>query len=219
MLFARRSIQCVPDRRSRSRQIAAGLPGHLVFAGLLAFIAGAALAAQQPAPAPAPGPATTSAYLVKPGDVLDISVWKEPDLQKQVLVRPDGAFSFPLVGEVDARGKSVSELNKIVSTGVAKYISDAVVTIAVQEIKGNKVYVLGQVNKPGEFIVNPSVNVMQALSMAGGMTPFAATNDIVVLRGQGKAQQAMAFRYNEVVRGRNLDTNIELQSGDIVVVP
>jgi polysaccharide export outer membrane protein len=164
------------------------------------------------------GPATAS-YLVKPGDVLEISVWKEPDLQKQVLVRPDGAFSFPLVGEVDARGKSVSELNRIVSAGVAKYISDAVVTISVQEIKGNKVYVLGQVNKPGEFIVNPSVNIMQALSMAGGMTPFAATNDIIVLRGQGKAQQAMAFRYNEVVRGRSLDTNIELQSGDIVVVP
>jgi polysaccharide biosynthesis/export protein len=211
MPFARRSIQRMPDRRSQNRQVVTGL------LGLLVFMAGAALAAQQPPPAP--GPATTSAYLVKPGDVLEISVWKEPDLQKQVLVRPDGAFSFPLVGEVDARGKSVSELNKIVSTGVAKYISDAVVTIAVQEIKGNKVYVLGQVNKPGEFIVNPSVNIMQALSMAGGMTPFAATNDIIVLRGQGKAQQAMAFRYNEVVRGRNLDTNIELQSGDIVVVP
>ena len=84
------------------------------------------------------------------------------------------------------------------------------VTISVQEIKGNKIFVLGQVNKPGEFIVNPSVNIMQALSMAGGMTPFAATNDIIVLRGQGKQQNAMAFRYNDVVRGRSLDTNIEL---------
>jgi polysaccharide export outer membrane protein len=214
MPFARRSIQRVPDRRSRNRQVVAGLLAVFVLmAGTVP-----ALAAQQTPPPPNPGPATPS-YLVKPGDMLEISVWKEPDLQKQVLVRPDGAFSFPLVGEVDARGKSVSELNKIVSTGVSKYISDAVVTISVQEIKGNKIYVLGQVNKPGEFIVNPSVNIMQALSMAGGMTPFAATNDIIVLRGQGKAQQAMAFRYNEVVRGRNLDTNIELQSGDIVVVP
>jgi polysaccharide biosynthesis/export protein len=163
--------------------------------------------------------ATSSAYMVKPGDVLEISVWKEPDLQRQVLVRPDGAFSFPLVGEVDARNKSVADLNRIVGERVSKYISDAVVTIAVQEIKGNKIYVLGQVNRPGEFIVNPSVNIMQALSMAGGMTPFAATNDIIVLRGQGKAQNAMAFRYNDVVRGRSLDTNIELMSGDIVVVP
>ena len=128
-------------------------------------------------------------------------------------MRPDGAFSFPLVGEVDARGKSVAELNKIVSERLARYIADAVVTISVQQINGNKIYVLGQVNKPGEFIVNPSVNIMQALSMAGGMTPFAATNDIIVLRGQGKQQNAMAFRYNDVVRGRSLDTNIELLSG------
>lgn len=163
--------------------------------------------------------AQQASYLVKPGDLLEISVWKEPDLQREVLVRPDGAFSFPLVGEVDARNKSVSDLNKIVSDRLGKYIADAVVTIAVKEIKGNKIYVLGQVNKPGEFIVNPSVNVMQALSMAGGTTPFAATNDIIVLRGQGKAQTAMAFRYADVIRGRNLETNIELLAGDIVVVP
>lgn len=160
-----------------------------------------------------------SAYLIQPGDLLEISVWKEPDLQREVLVRPDGAFSFPLVGEVNARGKSVAELTRQVSQGLAKYISDAVVTISVQEIKGNKVYVLGQVNKPGEFIVNPSVNILQALSMAGGMTAFASANDIVVLRGQGDAQQAIPFRYPEVVRGRRLDTNIELISGDVVVVP
>ena len=140
----------------------------------------------------------TAGYAVKPGDTLEISVWKEPDLQRTVLVRPDGQFSFPLVGEVDARGKTVAELNKTVSERLTKYISDAVVTISVQEIKGNKIFVLG---------------------MAGGMTPFAATNDIIVLRGQGKQQNAMAFRYNDVVRGRSLDTNIELLSGDIVVVP
>ena len=163
--------------------------------------------------------AADAGYAVKPGDVLEISVWKEPDLQRTVLVRPDGAFSFPLVGEIDARGKSVSELNKLVADRVSKYIADAVVTVSLTEVKGNKIFVIGQVNKPGEFIVNPSVNVMQALSMAGGMTPFAATNDIIVLRGQGTQQKAMAFRYNDVVRGRSLDTNIELLSGDIVVVP
>jgi polysaccharide export outer membrane protein len=163
--------------------------------------------------------AQQSGYVVKPGDILEISVWKEPDLQRQVLVRPDGAFSFPLVGQVDARGRPVMELNNIVSERLSKYIADAVVTISVQQINGNKIYVLGQVNKPGEFIVNPSVNVMQALSMAGGMTPFAASNDIIVLRGQGKQQTATPFRYADVVRGRNLDQNIELIAGDIVVVP
>jgi polysaccharide export outer membrane protein len=182
---------------------------RLVLVGLIAYAALAPAAQAQQV-----------GYTVKPGDVLEISVWKEPDLQRpQVLVRPDGAFSFPLVGEVDARGKTIAELNKTVSDRLTKYISDAVVTISLQEIRGNKIYVIGQVNRPGEFIVNPSVNIMQALSMAGGMTAFAATNEIVVLRGQGKAQQAMAFRYADVVRGRSLDTNIELQSGDIVVVP
>jgi polysaccharide export outer membrane protein len=163
--------------------------------------------------------AQQSGYIVKPGDVLEISVWKEPDLQRQVLIRPDGAFSFPLVGQVDARGKTVIELNKIVSDRLSRFIADAVVTISVQQINGNKIYVLGQVNKPGEFIVNPSVNVMQALSMAGGMTPFASSNDIIVLRGQGKSQVATPFRYADVVRGRNLEQNIELIAGDIVVVP
>ncbi|MFL6548541.1 MAG: polysaccharide biosynthesis/export family protein [Povalibacter sp.] len=163
--------------------------------------------------------AQQTSYVVKPGDILEISVWKEPDLQREVLVRPDGAFSFPLVGEVDARNKSVSDLTKTVSERISKYIADAVVTIAVKQINGNKVYVLGQVNKPGEFIVNPSVNVLQALSMAGGTTPFASVNAIVVLRGRGAQQSAMPFKYAEVLRGRSLESNIELVAGDVVVVP
>jgi len=163
--------------------------------------------------------AADAGYAVKPGDVLEISVWKEPDLQRTVLVRPDGMFSFPLVGEIDSRGKSVSELNKLVSDRLSKYIADAVVTVSLTEVKGNKIFVIGQVNKPGEFIVNPSVNVMQALSMAGGVTAFAATNDIKIIRRSGTTQQAMPFQYGDVVRGKSLNQNIDLQSGDIVVVP
>jgi len=158
-------------------------------------------------------------YTVKAGDMLSISVWKEPDLQRATLVRPDGSFSFPLVGEVDARGKTVADLNKIVSQRLAKFISDPVVTVSVQEVRGNKVYVIGQVNKPGEFIVNPSVDVMQALSMAGGTTPFAALGDIVILRRTATGKTALPFRYNDVVRGKRLEQNIDLQSGDVVVVP
>jgi polysaccharide biosynthesis/export protein len=158
-------------------------------------------------------------YTVKPGDMLSISVWKEPDLQKETLVRPDGAFSFPLVGEVDAKGKTVADLTKTMGQRLAKYISDPVVTVSIQEIKGNKVYVIGQVNKPGEFIMNPSVDVMQALSMAGGTTPFASLGDIVVLRRTPAGKQALPFRYNDVVKGRRMDQNIDLQAGDVVVVP
>jgi polysaccharide export outer membrane protein len=158
-------------------------------------------------------------YTVKPGDTLSISVWKEPDLQKETLVRPDGSFSFPLVGEVDAKGKTVADLNKVVSQKLAKFISDPVVTVSIQEIRGNKVYVIGQVNKPGEFIMNPSVDVMQVLSMAGGTTPFASLGDIVVLRRTPTGKQSLPFRYNDVVKGRKMDQNIDLQAGDVVVVP
>lgn len=163
--------------------------------------------------------AQDSEYTVKPGDLLNIAVWKEPDLQGPVLVRPDGAFSFPLAGQIDARGKTVMQLQQTVSDRLKKFISDPVVTVSVQEVRGNKVYVIGQVTRPGEFIVNPRVDVMQALSMAGGATPFAALDDITILRREGAVQRALPFRYKEVARGRNLEQNIILQAGDVVVVP
>jgi polysaccharide export outer membrane protein len=153
------------------------------------------------------------------GDGLEISVWKEPDLQGPVLVTPDGSFSFPLVGQVDARGKTVSELQQVITERLAKFISDPVVTVSVREIRGNKVYVIGQVNRPGEFIVNPRVDVMQALSMAGGTTAFASLDDIRILRRDGAKQESLEFDYNAVARGKDLTQNIELRAGDIVVVP
>jgi polysaccharide biosynthesis/export protein len=165
-------------------------------------------------------PPADAAYTVKPGDTLLVSVWKEPDLQGPVLVRPDGAFSFPLAGQMDARNKTVQELQQELTTKLKKYISDPVVTVSIQEIKGNKVYVIGQVQKPGDFVVNPRVDVMQALSMAGGTTPFAALGDIMILRRTDTGQQqALPFRYTEVIHGKNLDQNIMLQAGDVVVVP
>ena len=159
-------------------------------------------------------------YTVKAGDVLSVAVWKEPDLTSHaVLVRPDGTFSFPLVGQVDARGKSVQELQNLIAERLKKYIADPVVTVSVQEVKGNKVYVIGQVTKPGDFVVNPSVNVMQALSMAGGGTAFASLNNIIILRRTPSGQVALPFHYNDVVHGKDLQQNVELQAGDVVVVP
>ena len=184
---------------------------------LTLVLAGAAVAAP---PAGTGGPPQDAAYTVKPGDTLQVSVWKEPDLQGPVLVRPDGMFSFPLAGQMDARNKTVSELQTELTTKLKKYISDPVVTVSIQEIKGNKVYVIGQVQKPGDFVVNPRVDVMQALSMAGGATPFAALGDIMILRRTDTGQQqALPFKYTDVVRGRNLQQNIILQAGDVVVVP
>ena len=176
-------------------------------------------AAMAAPPAANSGPPVDAAYTVKPGDTLTVSVWKEPDLQGPVLVRPDGMFSFPLAGQLDARNKTVAELQQELTSRLKKYISDPVVTVSIQEIKGNKVYVIGQVQKPGDFVVNPRVDVMQALSMAGGTTPFAALGDIMILRRTDAGQQALPFKYTDVIRGRNLQQNIMLQAGDVVVVP
>jgi len=159
------------------------------------------------------------AYEVQPGDLLEISVWKEPELQREVLVRPDGAFSFPLSGEIDARNKTVEDLRLEVASRLSRYIPELVVTVTVVQINGNKIYVIGQVNQPGVFVVNPRVDVMQALSMAAGMTPFADVNSILILRRRGNQRAAIKFRYDDVARGRALEQNIMLESGDVVVVP
>lgn len=158
-------------------------------------------------------------YEVQPGDRLEISVWNEPDLQREVLVAPDGGISFPLAGEMSAVGKSIAELRQELTERLSRLIAEPLVTVTVSEILGNKIYVLGQVTRPGEFVVNPRVDVMQALSMAGGTTPFAALNDIMILRRRGDEQVAIRFRYSDVATGKSLDQNIILESGDVVVVP
>jgi polysaccharide export outer membrane protein len=191
----------------------------LIFAVVLPVTCALPALAVAATPASVPPAVVTEPYTVKPGDILSIAVWKEPDLQGPVLVRPDGSFSFPLAGQIDARGKTVGELQTIVVDKLKKFISDPVVTVSIQEVKGNKVYVLGQVNKPGEFIVNPRVDVMQALSMAGGTTAFASLGEIVILRRTDAGQQSLPFKYADVARGRNLQQNIMLQAGDVVVVP
>ena len=158
-------------------------------------------------------------YKILPGDILQISVWGEEDLQDEVLVRPDGGISFPLCGDISARDKSVVDLQAEIASRLSRFVSDPVVTVSVAEVQGNKIYVIGQVSRPGFFVVNPQVDVLQALSMAGGTTPFANLNDIKILRRNGERQQVLEFRYNDVINGRRLEQNIILQSGDIVIVP
>lgn len=161
----------------------------------------------------------TASYEIQPGDVLQVSVWKEADLTQEVLVRPDGGFSFPLAGDVDALGKTVEQLRVELTERLSRFVPDLFVTVAVQEINGNKVYVIGQVNQPGEFVVNPRVDVMQALSLAGGTTAFASPNDIFVLRRENGGQTRLPFNFSDVLRGRSLEQNVILRSGDVVVVP
>jgi len=162
---------------------------------------------------------TRPVYRLQPGDVVTVSVWKEQDLQREVLVRPDGALSFPLAGEIDVDGKTVEQLRVSLVERLKRYVPDPVVTVAVKVIGGNRVYVLGKVLRPGEFPFSSPIDVMQALSLAGGATSFAQVNDIVILRRENSGQRALTFRYSDVERGKSLQQNVLLQSGDTVVVP
>ena len=158
-------------------------------------------------------------YQVKPGDVLFVSVWREEDLQIEALVRPDGGFSMPLVGDVQAAGRAVTEIQEEIISRIETYIPDAVATVMLRSIEGNKAYVVGKVNRPGPILMTSDTNVMQALSIAGGTAQFAGLKDIVILRGQGSNQTAIPFNYDDVEEGRKLEQNITLQAGDVVVVP
>lgn len=164
-------------------------------------------------------PVARAPYTLNPGDVLQISVWKEQDLQREVLVRPDGNFSFPLAGDVAAEGKSIEEVRIELTERLSRYIPDLVVTVAVLQLNGNKIYVLGQVNRPGEFPITGNSDVMQALGMAGGPTTFAKVDDIRILRRTGDSQIAVPFKYSDVEIGRKLEQNILLRAGDTIVVP
>jgi polysaccharide export outer membrane protein len=177
-----------------------------------------AASAQAPAPA-APSRSTDAGYTLQPGDILEILVWKEEDLTKEVLIRPDGGISFPLAGDLEASGHTVQELRAELTRRLSRFIPDLDVTVLLKEVKGNKIYVIGQVSKPGEFVVNPQVDVMQALTMAGGMTAFASLGDIFVLRRSQGEQTRLRFDFTAVSKGRDLQQNIMLQSGDVVVVP
>lgn len=164
-------------------------------------------------------PSSIPVYKIGPGDVLTISVWKEEGLQQEVLVRPDGGLSFPLAGNIHAGGKSVSELQKILANNIKKYIPDPVVTVAIRKIESNKIYVVGKVNRPGEYIGSSYIDVMQALAMAGGLNAYASSNNIKILRRLNGNIQTLKFEYDEVAGGYKLHQDIILQSGDVVVVP
>jgi polysaccharide export outer membrane protein len=161
----------------------------------------------------------TDGYKLQPGDVLQVVVWKETDLQSEVLIRPDGGISFALAGDMQAAGRTTDELRQELETRVRKLVPGAVVTVSVKAANGNRVFVIGKVNRPGDFALNRPIDVMQAIGMAGGITPFASADRIRVLHRDGAKQNSIRFRYSEVAKGRNLSQNILLQSGDTVIVP
>jgi polysaccharide export outer membrane protein len=203
---------------------------HLSVLAALAAIAGFPVCATAGSPPAAariavaePAAAPTSAqldYRLQPGDIVSISVWKEKDLESDALVRPDGGLSFPLVGDVAAAGHTLRDVRDVLAQRLKPYIPDPVVTVAIKEIGGDHVYVIGRVNRPGEYPFSQPIDVMQALSLAGGTTPFASLNHIVILhRDNSGEQHSLRFRYADVAHGRDLSQNVLLHSGDTVVVP
>ena len=159
-------------------------------------------------------------YRLNPGDIIEISVWKEPELQREVLLLPDGNIAFPLVGTVQAAGRTPGEIQAEVEERLTRFFPEPVVTVSILQVAGNKLYVTGQVNQPGQFTVDQPVDVLQAIALAGGLTAFADEDDIYVLRrAQDGTQSAIAFDYDDVTDGSDLSSNIVLQQGDVVVVP
>jgi polysaccharide export outer membrane protein len=158
-------------------------------------------------------------YNIGPGDVLEISVWRDENLTRQVVVPPDNVISFPLAGDIDVSGTSVPQLRQKLAAKLKAYIPDPSVTVMLKDIRSLKGYVIGKVNKPGAFDIGLETSVMQILAMAEGLNPFASESKIHILRQQGGTTVKIPFDYGSVVSGRNLEQNILLKRGDVVVVP
>ena len=163
--------------------------------------------------------ADESTYRIGPGDVLEISVWKDESLSRELVVPPDGVVSFPLIGDIQTEFMTVDALRKKVSKLLAAYVPDATVTVILKQINSLNAYVIGKVNKPGQYGISLDTTVMQVLSIAGGINPFASEDKIHILRRKKNITIKIPFNYSQVLKGNNLEQNIVLQRGDVIVVP
>lgn len=165
--------------------------------------------------------AVAAGYLVNPGDLLRIDVWNEESLAREVRVRPDGRIALPMAGEIDTTGQTPEQVGDAIGVALSRFLKDEPrVVVSLLEALGNKIYVLGKVARPGEYVINSETDVMQALALAGGLTSFAAENDIRILRRDSDGRQrAIPFKYARVKGGDELESNIVLRSRDVVVVP
>jgi polysaccharide export outer membrane protein len=158
-------------------------------------------------------------YKIGPGDVLRISVWKEEGMEQEVLVKPDGGITFPLAGDIQASGLTTDELTEELKRKLKRYIPSPVVTVSVIQAVSNKIYVVGKVNRPGEYKATHYMDVLQALSLAGGLTPYADSNEIKIIRRRNGNKEVYEFDYDKVISGKKLEMNILLEAGDTIAVP
>ena len=169
--------------------------------------------------ATAPPALPGTGYRIGPGDVLNIEVWKDPILTRLVTVLPDGRIAYPLVGEIVAEGKTVSQLKKEIEGRLARYVQDAVITVEVRQMNSLQIYVLGRVNVPGRSVLSSNLNVLQALAIAGGPNAFANKSRIRIFREEGGKTLVIPFDYDDVTAGKDLGSNITLKRGDVIFVP
>jgi polysaccharide export outer membrane protein len=162
---------------------------------------------------------TSEEYRVQPGDRLLVSVWREETLQREVVVQPDGGIRFPLAGQVNATGLSLAEIERQLTQNLTSYIPEPAVSVSLVQSAGNRVYVVGKVNNPGEYVLSRNIDVLQAIALAGGMTPFADKKNITILRENRGERRVHHFNYSEVSKGNKIEQNIQLMPGDTVVVP
>ena len=160
-----------------------------------------------------------SSYQIGPNDVLNVFVWKEAELTRDVTVMPDGRISFPLIGEILAQGQTVTQLKETIATELAKYVTAPEVTVIVMQSRSRTIYTIGKLARPGPYALAPNMTVIQALSAAGGFTEWADTKKILIVRAEGPQETQIRFNYKEFIDGDNLKQNILLKPGDTLVVP
>jgi polysaccharide export outer membrane protein len=171
------------------------------------------------AAAPVLAAPAASGYRLNPGDLIRLSVWKEDSLTREAMVQPDGNVSFPLAGQVPAAGRTAAELEAEVTDRIARYIAAPAVTIELLEAKGNRVYVLGEVNNPGQFQLDRPTSVVQAIALAGGLTAFAGRGDIRLLRREEGAERSIRLDFDALADGEVPEGGLELRAGDTIIVP
>lgn len=177
-------------------------------------------ATAEAAAAPRPSdPAVPSGYVIGADDLLSIVFWKDKDMSAEARVRPDGRIALPLINEVQAAGLTPEELQKKITEESRKYMEDASITIVVREINSRRVFITGEVSKPGPYALTSPITVMQLIAVAGGLRDYADSKNITIMRSEGGKQLSLKFNYKEVASGKNLNQNIELRPGDTVVVP
>jgi polysaccharide export outer membrane protein len=164
-------------------------------------------------------PLAPATYVIQPSDVLEIFVWKEPDLSRKSVVRPDGRISFPLIQDLEAAGLTPETLKKEIEMRLKEYVTTPNVTVLIDTIQGYRLYVVGKVQRPGPLVADKPLTVLQALTLAGGFLDYAKSAEITIIRNTGQGNEFLKFDYTEVIKGRKIGENVFLKPGDVIVVP